>query len=106
MCRSMEARQVSGYLAVDEALGASNGFPTYMIMAFVLPRLYGAWRFVLVGTFAGPIVASMRRDNPTAMPAVWWLFSIAILCIGLRPLVRRSVETQSWRGFSTEPAKG
>ena len=91
---------------VDDALGTDIGFPTYMLAAFVLPLAYGAWRFVLVHAFAGPVLASMLTDNPNEMPAVWCLLSIAILCIGLSPLVRRSVESQSWWGYCLEPTKG
>ena len=69
-------------------------------------RVDGAWRFVLVHAFAGPILASMLTDNPNEMPAVWCLLSIAILCIGLSPFVRRRVETRRWWGHTMEPSNG
>lgn len=82
----------------EAVLGTNAGFPTYMIAAFLLPLIYGAWRFVLMHAFAGPILASMLTDNPNEMPAVWCLLSIAILLVGLSPLVRRTVEAQTWWG--------
>ena len=93
-------------LAYDDALGTNVGFPTYMFAAFILPLVYGAWRFVLIHALAGPILASFLTDNPNEMPAVWCLLSIAILCIGLSPFVRRSVETNTWWGYAMEPTKG
>jgi hypothetical protein len=97
----------NGLLApVDTLLRADIGFPTYMIAAFGLPLLYGAWRFVLVHALAGPILAHMLTDNPNEIPAVWCLFSIAILLIGVSPLVRRSVQTDTWWGRSVQPSQG
>ena len=91
---------------LESWIGIKAGFPTYILAAFLLPLVYGAWRFVIVHAFAGPVLASMLTDNPNEMPAVWCLLSIAILCIGLSPLIRRSVETQNWWGYSMEHTKG
>ncbi len=84
--------------SIDAALGTNAGFPTYMIAAFALPLAYGAWRFVLVHIIAGPVLANALTDNPNEMPAVWCLLSIAILLVGLSPLVRRSVSARTWWG--------
>ncbi|WP_299649306.1 DUF5765 domain-containing protein [uncultured Tateyamaria sp.] len=89
---------------VENQLGLASGFPTYMITAFALPLVYGAWRFVLLHAVTGPVLAWMLTDNPNEMPAVWCLFSIAILLIALSPLVRRSVETETWWGRSVQSA--
>ena len=70
---------------------AMLGFPSYMLVAFLLPLLYGAWRLVLFHALAGPILASSLTDNPNEVPAIWCLFSIAIIVIALSPLVRRSM---------------
>lgn len=83
---------------LENLLGTGAGFPSYMIASFIVPLAYGAWRFVLVNLLMGPVLASLLTDNPNEMPAVWCLFSIAIICIGLSPLVRRSVETRNWWG--------
>lgn len=89
-------------LRIEDLFGVNSGFPTYMVTAFVLPLVYGAWRFVLVHAIAGPILASALTSNPNEMPAIWCLFSIAILLISLSPLVRRVMTTSTWWGLMTD----
>lgn len=83
---------------LDNALGLQSGFPAYMAAVFLLPLIYGAWRFVLMHLFAGPVLAWTLTSNPNEMPAVWCLFSIVILCIGLSPWVRGAFTATSWWG--------
>lgn len=83
---------------VEAALGTGFGFPTYILATMVLPLTYGAWRFVLVSVFAGPVLASMLTSDPNEMPAVWCLFSIFILLIALSSRVRQRVSTDKWWG--------
>jgi hypothetical protein len=66
-------------------------FPGYMAAAFVLPLFYGAWRFVLFHLLAGPGLASLLTSDPREMPAIWCLFSIGLLLVGLVPRLRRLV---------------
>ncbi|PWJ22109.1 DUF5765 domain-containing protein [Jannaschia seohaensis] len=75
----------------EAALGTSFGFPSYLIAVFVLPLLYGAWRFVVFHVVAGPILASLLTDDPNEMPAIWCLFSVGLLLIALSSRVRRVV---------------
>lgn len=89
-------------LALEKGMGFYPGFPTYMLAVFVLPLIYGAWRFVLMHAVAGPILAWSLTNDPNEMPAVWCLFSIALLLIALSPLVRRSVTSNSWWGRPVE----
>ena len=84
----------------EHALGLQSGFPTYMATVFLLPLLYGAWRFVLLHALVGPALAWTLTDNPNEMPAVWCLFSVAILLISLSPAVRRVVATRDWPGVA------
>ena len=84
----------------EQVFGIYAGFPTYMVAAFILPLIYGAWRFVIVHAAAGPILAANLTTNPNEMPAIWCLFSIAILLIGLSPVARQTVSTQRWWGRS------
>jgi hypothetical protein len=67
------------------------GFPSYLVVAFALPLLYGAWRLVLFHALAGPILAGYLTENPNEVPAIWCLFSIAIILIALSPLIRRGM---------------
>ena len=76
---------------IEDALRIYSGFPTYLIAAFMLPLFYGAWRFVIMHAVLGPILAAALTTNPNEMPAIWCLFSIAILLIALSPAVRRQV---------------
>lgn len=70
------------------ALGLPVQFPAYMAAVFVLPLVYGAWRFVVFHALAGPILASTLTANPNEMPAIWCLFSIGLLLIGMSPFIR------------------
>lgn len=83
------------FVPFETSIGLYAGFPAYMVTVFLLPLFYGAWRFVLLHAVGGPILT----DNPNEMPAVWCLFSIAILLIALCPTVRRGVTAQRWWGM-------
>lgn len=83
---------------LENAIGVQSGFPTYMIVVFLLPLLYGAWRFVVFHALAGPILASFLTSNPNEIPAVWCLFSIGLVLIALSPVIRGKVENPSWYG--------
>lgn len=76
---------------LDAALGRNWGFPTYMMAVFLLPLLYGAWRFTLFHALAGPWLAGQLTTNPNEIPAIWCLFSIGLLSIGLSPWIRGRV---------------
>ena len=89
----------NGLLApLDALFGTRSGFPLYLFCFFVVPLVYGAWRFVVLNFLAGPVFASMLTDNPNEMPAVWCLLSIGIVCICLSPLIRQRFSTQTWWG--------
>ncbi len=85
-------------LPAERIFGIYSGFPTYMIAVFILPLVYGAWRFVIINAIAGPILAASLTTNPSEMPAIWCLFSIAILLIGLSPAIRKKVSATHWWG--------
>lgn len=79
------------YNPLGEVLGMGVQFPDYFLAVFLLPLLYGAWRFVLLNLLAGPVLAHALTDNPHEVPAIWCLFSISILLIGLSPFIRYRV---------------
>lgn len=64
-------------------------FPAYVLSVFLLPLVYGAWRFVVFHALLGPILAMTLTDNPNEMPAIWCLFSIGLLLVALSPVIRR-----------------
>lgn len=79
------------FAGFDRLIGLNWGFPAYMLAVFALPLAYGAWRFVLFHALAGPILAGQLTSNPNEVPAIWCLFSIGLLLIGLSPALRRRV---------------
>jgi hypothetical protein len=72
-------------------LGIPFQFPAYLTAVFLLPLVYGAWRFVAFHALAGPIVALLSTRDPNEMPAIWCFFSIGILAISLSPFIRQRV---------------
>ena len=68
--------------------GVLTAFPPYFFAVFLLPLVYGAWRFVIFHAVAGPIAASMVTSTPSEMPAIWCLFSIGLALIVLTPPIR------------------
>lgn len=78
-------------------LGSMGQFPDYMLAAFFLPCLYGAWRFALFNAAVGPGLSSILTDNPHEMPAVWCFFSVGIVLIGISPAFRRHFQNPSAR---------
>ncbi len=66
-------------------------FPTYFIAVFLVPLFYGAWRIVLFHALFGPILASSLTSNANEFPAIWCLFSVGIIVIGLSPWIRQRV---------------
>jgi hypothetical protein len=71
-------------------------FPSYMVTVFLLPLLYGSWRFVLFHLLAGPGLANMLTSNPNEAPAIWCLFSIAIIIVCLSPRLLARLEVHRW----------
>ncbi|MGB5559139.1 MAG: DUF5765 domain-containing protein [Paracoccaceae bacterium] len=66
-------------------------FPPYLASVFLLPLAYGCWRFVVFHAMAGPMLATMLTSNPNEMPAIWCMFSVGVLLIGLSPAIRTRV---------------
>lgn len=83
-------------LPFEDLLNYHPGFPTYTATVFLMPVIYGAWRFVIFHALAGPILASALTGNPNEVPAIWCLFSIGILLIGLSPDIRKQFEIADW----------
>ena len=76
--------------------GLGVPFPGYVLAVFVMPVLYGAWRFALFHALVGPVLASLLTSNPNEMPAIWCLCSIAIVSVGLSPWLRRRLGGVAW----------
>ncbi len=72
-------------------LGLPVQFPAYLLAVFVLPLVYGSWRFVMFHALAGPGAAVLLTRDPAEMPAIWCLFSVGIFLIALSPMIRHRV---------------
>ena len=83
-------------LKADDFFGVNWGFPTYMLAVFLLPVLYGSWKFVVFHALVGPIIANQLTDDINEAQAVWCLFAIAILLFALFPLLLRQFRVGHW----------
>lgn len=88
-----------------DKLGIEFAFPTYALAGFVLPALYGAWRFSLYHLLLGPGLAYVLTSDLNEFPAIWCLFAIGIALIALFPPVRRLLTVRDAAGASN-PAGG
>ena len=75
------------------------GFPTYIIAAFMLPVLYGSWRFTLYHLLLGPGLSHVLTDNYNEMPAIWCLLSIGILLLVVKTPLRRCMYVKKYPAF-------
>lgn len=67
----------------------NDGFSWYFLAGFVLPVLYGSWRFTLYHLLMGPLLAYATTDNMNEWPAVWCLLSIGFMLIVVKTPVRK-----------------
>ena len=75
---------VSGTWHLAWSLPLNNALPyvpAYALAVFVLPLLYGSWKAVIFGVLSGPVLAYLTTSNVNEQPAVWCLFSVALLII-------------------------
>ena len=73
-----------------------NGFPEYVVAAFAMPLLYGSWRFTAYHLIFGVFLARISTSNVDEWPAIWCLFSIALLMVVLKTGVRRLLYVRQW----------
>lgn len=70
----------------------------YAVAGFLLPLLYGSWRFTLYHILLGPLLANTLTNNPNEWPAVWCLLSIGILLIVVKTPIRQWLHVKTWYG--------
>ena len=73
-----------------------GGYLSYVIVAFILPFLYGSWRFTTFHFLAGPFMAYLLTNNVNERPAVWCLLSIAFLLIVVKTPLRELMFVRKW----------
>lgn len=85
-----------GWTVPYHTLGLPMDFPTYLLAGFALPILYGAWRFTLFHFVTGPFAAALTTRNPNEWPAVWCLFSVALILVAMLGPLRRWFVATKW----------
>src|SRR4029450_4606048 len=70
-------------IPLDDATGVNWSFPSYILVVFVLPALYGAWRLAGVRALAGPFLATLLTKDPGEIHAIWCFFEIIIHLLGI-----------------------
>jgi len=76
----------------------------YYIPVFVLPLIYGSWKFTLYHLIVGPSFARLLTDNINEWPAVWCLLSIGLFLLAIKTPIRQVLYVQnSWLWKSDQP---
>lgn len=73
---------------------------TYILVAFVMPALYGSWRFVAFHIVMGPILSIITTRDPNEYAAVWCLFSIALCLSVIKSPIRKHLHVTTWPFYS------
>ncbi len=83
---------------IDYYLGITYGLHsvTYVLVGFLMPFLYGSWRFVTFHFFVGPVISELLTEDPNEYAAVWCLFSIALCVSVIKTPVRRYLHVNNW----------
>lgn len=76
-----------------------HGF-TYIVVAFIMPVIYGSWRFVAFHILMGPVLSMLTTRDPNEYAAVWCLFSIALCLSVIKTPIRRHLHVNSWPFYS------
>lgn len=82
-------------IPLERFMGIHAPFPTYVLAAFIVPILYGAWRFAVFHAVLGPGFAMLLTNDPREMPAIWCLFSVGIVLLSLNPWLWRRLQGEA-----------
>lgn len=74
----------------------SPGFPSYVVAGFMLPFIYGSWRMTVYHVTFGVMLSQMTTNNHNEWPAIWCLFSIALLLVVVKTPVRKLLFVRKW----------
>jgi hypothetical protein len=66
----------------------NDKFSWYFLAGFIVPVLYGSWRFTLYHALMGPLLALSTTRDMNEWPAVWCLLSIGFMLIVLKTPLR------------------
>ena len=68
----------------------------YIAASFLLPVLYGSWRFVAFHFMVGPFISDIVTSDPNEFSAVWCLFSIALCVSVIKSPIRKYLHVKQW----------
>ncbi|WP_442753499.1 DUF5765 domain-containing protein [Methylocystis sp. JAN1] len=91
---------------VEDLIGANWGLPFYMLAVFVMPIIYGSWRFTLFHLLLGPVFASTLTSQNNEIPAIWCLFSIGIVILAFFPPMMDWFRVKTWPLWPKERIAG
>lgn len=72
----------------------------YMMLVFLLPLLYGSWRFTLYHIITGVILSVILTTDSHETAAVWCLLSIGLLTVVAKTPVRKVLFVQKLYGVN------
>ena len=87
---------ILNFIVVDTWFSFLGVIPSYHIAAFLLPLIYGSFRFTAYHIIVGPMLARLLSSNPNEVAAIWCLFSIAILLLVILGPLRKKMYVNSW----------
>jgi len=71
----------------------------YFAVSFLLPFVYGSWRFVAFHALVGPVLADILTRHPNEHAAVWCLLSIGLCVSVIKTPLRRLMRVEHWLGY-------
>ena len=74
--------------------------PLGILVAFIMPVIYGSWRFIALHVVMGPVVSTLTTNDPNEFIAVWCLYSIALCLAVIKSPIRRYLHVRSWPAFA------
>ncbi len=77
-----------------------NGFNEqwlgYLFTAFLVPVIYGSWKWSLYHFLVGPFLAAMTTTDVSERPAVWCLLSTCIIALLVNTRLRDYIYVKRW----------
>ena len=79
--------------------GVNPSWVYYLLAAFIVPVLYGSWKWSVYHFFVGPFMAAMTTSDVNERPAVWCLFSTMIIALLVNTRLRNYIGVKRWFGW-------
>jgi hypothetical protein len=76
--------------------GFNEDWRWYILAAFIVPVLYGSWKWSLYHYVVGPLAASFTTSDVSERPAVWCLFSTCIIALLVNTRIRKYIQVKKW----------